>query len=285
MSKAYDRVEWGFVEAMMKRMGFGAKIVAVIMRCISTPSFSVVINGRVGGKIAPTRGLRQGCPLSPYLFLICAEGLSALIRGQERLGLWRGFACCSGAPKISHLLFADDSLLFCEASEGNFRAIRGVLEVYERGSGQMVNLEKSMFCCSPNVGCVGEELASSWLGIPVVSELESYLGLPVRVGRRKVLLFSNITDRVQKQLRSWRAKVFSAGGREVLIKAVVQAIPAYSMSLFKIPVTIISELHRLIARFWWGGAEDRRKIHWKRWELLARPKNEGGTGVQGSRRL
>ena len=89
---------------MMKRMGFGAKIVAVIMRCISTPSFSVVINGRVGGKIIPKRGLLQGCPLSPYLFLICAEGLSALIRGQERLGLLRGFRVVPG-PLGSHISY------------------------------------------------------------------------------------------------------------------------------------------------------------------------------------
>ena len=91
MSKAYDRVKWGFVMTMMKRLDFGAKLIDTVFRCISTPVFSVVINGKVGGWISPTRGLRQGCPLSPYLFLLCAEGFSALIRGQERLGILKGF--------------------------------------------------------------------------------------------------------------------------------------------------------------------------------------------------
>lgn len=207
----------------------------------------------MGGSIVPKMGLRQGCPLSPYLFLLCAEGFSALIRGQERLGLLRGFACRPAAPSVSHLLFADDSLLFCEASEDCCQAIRALLVVYERGSGQSVNMDKSIMCCSSNITEEEANDFSNLTGIPVVEELESYLGLPTHVERNKVAIFSNLTSRVHKQLRAWRSKIFSAGGREILVKAVVQAIPTYTMSLFKIPSTIIDDLHGLIARFWWAG--------------------------------
>ena len=275
MSKAYDRVEWGFILAMLRRMGFGSRVVDVVRDCISSPVFSVVINGTIGGTFAPKRGLRQGCPLSPYLFLLCAEGFSALIRGQERLGLLRGFACRPAAPSVSHLLFADDSILFCEASDDCCHAIRSLLVVYERGSGQVVNMDKSAMCCSRNITEVVAANFSNVLHIPIVDELESYLGILVHVGRNKVSIFSNLTSRVHKQLRAWRAKKISAGGREVLVKAVVQAIPTYTMSLFKIPPTLIDELHRLIARFWWGGTED--KIGSVGSSLL-RQRRKGGLG-------
>lgn len=244
----------------MRRLGFGPNLIAVVLKCISTPVFSVVINGRVGDAIIPGRGLRQGCPLSPYLFIICAEGFSALIRSHERLGLWRGFACGPRAPTVTHLLFADDSLLFCSATEENCRAIQSVLATYERGSGQVVNLDKSVFVCSRNVEECQIPGFMSLLGIPSTPELESYLGLPVRIGRRKTLVFSNITCRIRKQLLAWRAKMFSAGGREILIKAVAQAIPTYSMSLFRLPSTLIDDIHRMIARFWWGVRRKKRRF-------------------------
>ena len=186
MSKAYDRVEWKFLVAMMRRVGFGPKLVAVVLECISTPVFSIVINGKVGSVIKPGRGLRQGCPLSPYLFLLCAEGLSALIRGQERLGLWRGFSCSLGAPVITHLLFADDSLLFCRADPRCFAALRTILDTYEKGSGQLVNLEKSAFCCSRNIPEGETTIISGMIGIPYTREMKYYLGMPIRAGRQKL---------------------------------------------------------------------------------------------------
>ena len=105
------------------------------MKCVTTVSYSVKINGKPKGHIVPSRGIRQGDRLSPYLFLLCAEGLSALTKKEVENGRLGGVAICRGGPKISHIFFAEDSLIFCRASLEECNALQRVLRVYEGASG------------------------------------------------------------------------------------------------------------------------------------------------------
>ena len=116
MSKAYDRVEWAFLEKIMLKMGFENSWVSMIMECVHTVSYSILINGEPRGFFHPTRGLRQGDPISPYLFLLCAEGLNALLMKATISKSIHNISISCGGPKITHLFFADDSVLFCRAS-------------------------------------------------------------------------------------------------------------------------------------------------------------------------
>ncbi|VVA19333.1 Hypothetical predicted protein, partial [Prunus dulcis] len=134
MSKAYDRVEWTFIEAMLKRLGFNDKWVELIMDCISTVTYSVQVRGVASGMIVPSRGMRQGDRLSPYMFLICAEGLSALLSNALRIKRISGISVAQGALTISHLFFADDSLLFCNAHLADCAHLLQILSMYERAS-------------------------------------------------------------------------------------------------------------------------------------------------------
>ena len=135
MSKAYDRVEWSYLEAIMRKMGFHERWIVLMMMCVSTVSYLVLINGEPKRKIVPLRGIRQGDPISPYLFLLCAEGLSAMLKKEESEGHIKGVAICRGASRVSHLLFADDSIIFCRASIAECERVLKVLEDYERDSG------------------------------------------------------------------------------------------------------------------------------------------------------
>ena len=137
MSKAYDRVEWVFVEKMLGKIGFSERWVKKMMKCVTSVRYSFQINGKVLGEVIPTRGLRQGDPLSPYLFLICAEGFSALIRMAEARGDITGLKVARNAPSISHLFFADDSLLFLRASTKSLQTIQDIFSLYSRCSGQV----------------------------------------------------------------------------------------------------------------------------------------------------
>jgi hypothetical protein len=112
MSKAYDRVEWDYLKKMMLKLGFNEKWVALIIECVTSVSYSILVNGDPKGYVKPSRGLRLGDPLSLYLFLICAEGLTALLWKAEREKVIQGISISRGGPRVSHLFFADDSLIF-----------------------------------------------------------------------------------------------------------------------------------------------------------------------------
>ncbi|GMI91034.1 hypothetical protein HRI_002772700 [Hibiscus trionum] len=151
MSKAYDRVEWPFLEAMLGKMGFSRLWILRIMLCVKTVTYSVCLNGSVGPSFVPSRGLRQGDPLSPYLFLICSEGLSSLMRKAATNNTIQGAKINRYAPTITHLLFADDSLVFGEASQNGAERIKDILRVYAGCSGQEINFAKSGIFFSSNV--------------------------------------------------------------------------------------------------------------------------------------
>jgi hypothetical protein len=139
MSMAYERVEWKFLEKVMQQMGFHHKWVTIMMECISTVSYSILINGEPHGYIKPSQGLRQGHPLSPYLFLLCTEGLHSLLQKAKNAGDIHGVSISRSGPKLTHLFFADDSLLFCKATTNEIRCIQDILTEYELALGQQVN--------------------------------------------------------------------------------------------------------------------------------------------------
>lgn len=143
MAKAFDRVNWKFIDNIMRKMMFPAHMITTIMDCISTVTYSVIINGQRYGQFNPSRGLRQGDPISPYLFLICSEGLSALIHQANTLNNITGVRASANGVMISHLLFADDSLVFCKAKKKEAQNLRIILQTYEEISGQQINFEKS----------------------------------------------------------------------------------------------------------------------------------------------
>ena len=150
MSKAFDRVEWDFIKGVMVNLGFNNKLIDLIMHCVSFVSYSLIINGETFGNITPTRGIRQGNPLSPYLFLLCAEGLSALIHEATRNQPISGISICRGCPIITHLFFTDDSLLFCKTKAYECQKLVSILKNYEAASGQKINTDKSSMFFNPN---------------------------------------------------------------------------------------------------------------------------------------
>lgn len=143
MTKAYDRVEWKFIKEVMRRMGFHERWIGWIIRCITTVSYSIIINEEAHGSIVPSQGLRQGDPLSSYLFLLCTEAFSALIEEANNNNALTGISICRGSPKVTHLFFADDSLLFYKAKNMECNKMVEILKQYEVSSGQHVNTVKS----------------------------------------------------------------------------------------------------------------------------------------------
>ncbi|KAK9670180.1 hypothetical protein RND81_13G183600 [Saponaria officinalis] len=121
------------------------------------------------------------------------------------------------------------------------------------------------------------------LNVQEVNFHQKYLGLPTVIGMSKKLVFARLKERMWNKLQGWKEKLLSKAGKEVLIKAVIQSIPNYMMSIFRLPGELVDELHGMIARFWWGAKDTERKIHWLSWEKLCRPKSMGGMGFRDLR--
>ncbi|XP_065634090.1 secreted RxLR effector protein 78-like [Quercus suber] len=139
ISKAYNRVEWTFLQRMMVKLGFDPNWVQLAMETVTMASYSILINGEPRGFVTPTRGIRQGDPLSPYLFLLCAEGLSTLLRKVGEAGVLKEIKSSQHGVWVSHLLFADDSLLFCQATMEEGQRRLQLLKQYKTASGQAIN--------------------------------------------------------------------------------------------------------------------------------------------------
>lgn len=165
ISKAYDKIDWNFLKHSMLRMGFDTRWVNIIMMCVSSVNYHVVVNDRQVGPIKPGRGLRQGDILLLYLFILCAEGFSALIQNAVSNGHLHGSKICRRAPSISHLMFADDSILFCRATSTDSLALKSLLYEYELSSGQAVNYSKSGIMFSSNVGSTRRAEAMQIMGV------------------------------------------------------------------------------------------------------------------------
>ena len=179
-----------------------------------------MVNGKQSGHIIPSRGLRQGDPLFPYLFLLCGEGLSKLLKSATEEGSIHGVAAASKGPKISHLFFADDSLMFCRARSKNCLKLVEILDRYGKASGQVVNIDKSGILFSSNTRNVDKVNSMNILNIQRPMSQYSYLGLPLLFGRSKKGDFRAIKESIGSQIKSWGGKLLSQARKSLMIQTV-----------------------------------------------------------------
>ena len=281
IEKAYDHIRWDFLLKMLERMGFGPKWIRWINWCISTTTFSVLINGSSTGFFRSSRGLRQGDPLSPYLFVIGMEALSCLLKiameGNFITGCRFG-GRDGGEIVISHLLYADDTIIFCDANAEQMMYLRWTLMWFEAFSGLKINLIKSEIIPLGRVDNV-EELAAE-LGCGVGSLPTKYLGLPLGPPHRASGVWDSIEERFRNKLSSWKKQYISKGWRLTLIRSTLSSLPIYFLSLFRIPKIVWSRLEKIQRDFLWGGGNLERKPHLVNWNTVCREKKRGGLGVR-----
>jgi hypothetical protein len=269
-----------FSKKTLETMGLPQQLTDTIMRCVRSVSFSILLNGKPTLSFNPERGLRQGDPLSPYLFIFCANVLSSLISKAQLNNEIHGVKVAHGALAISHLLFADDNLFFCRANTKEATTIKNIIKDYEEASGQLVNMDKSEMMFSKKVSSANKANIGQILPMCRVDHFSKYLGMPTQMGRSKKQVFSYIQDCVWKKIKGWKAQHLSFAGRSTLIKAVAQAIPTYIMSCFLLPKDLCSHIERMVCRFWWGSNTDKRKIHWIKWSNCCKHKKNGGLGFR-----
>ncbi|WZY80122.1 hypothetical protein YC2023_026506 [Brassica napus] len=280
MSKAYDRIEWGFIRAVLAQLGFDPIWVSWILACVESVSYSFLINGSPSGHVTPSRGIRQGDPLSPYLFIMCTEVLSAMCTKAQLNGTMAGVKVARNCPPINHLLFADDTMFFCKSTPACVTTLKTILESYENVSGQRINLLKSSITFSAKTPGEVKARVKTELSIPAEGGIGKYLGLPENFGRKKRDIFAAILDRIRQKAHSWTSRFLSGAGKQVLLKSVLAAIPCYTMSCFKLPISLCKQIQSLLTRFWWDANPEKKKMCWVAWSTLTLPKYAGGLGFK-----
>jgi hypothetical protein len=192
--------------------------------------FSVLVNGSPYGFFSSSRGLRQGDPLSPRLFVFVMEALSRMIFDAVSGGLLEGFKV--GNADFSHLLFVDDTLIFCIAHSSQLRHLRSLFLLFEAALGLKVNLAKSNLIPVGNVDQV-ERLADIILCV-IASLPAKYLGLPLGASYKSTHIWDGVIEKIEHQLTSWQRLYLSKSGRVTLIKSTLASVPIYFLSLFPI---------------------------------------------------
>jgi len=208
LEKAYDRLDWDFIQDTLHDMRLPQPLVDTIMRCISTSSMRILWNGEPTDQFYPKRGIRQGDSLSPYIFVACIERLNQLIMRKVHGDRWIPVQVCRGGPKISSLFFADDVVRFAKATREQALLVRACLDRFCQASRQRISVSKSRVYFSPNTKeDVIEEICTS-LDMERTADLGKYLGVPIINGKVTRVTFHEMLHRVTNDLWGGRRSVF-----------------------------------------------------------------------------
>ncbi|XP_028773622.1 uncharacterized protein LOC114730681 [Neltuma alba] len=280
LEKAYDCVNWNFLIGCLKELQLPNHFVDIISSCVSTADFQLLWNGDKAKNFSSSRGVRQGDPISPYLFVICMEKLAHIIQEEIEDNHWRPIRLTKTGPPITHLFFADDVLLFAEANLEQADLINQCLEKFSRSSGLKVNHSKTRIFFSMNINHNRCSEISGRLGFTQTSDLGKYLGVNLHHSRVNKGSFQSVVDKVKTRLSKWKTGSLSLAGRTTLISSVMSAIPNYTMQTSLVPSPTCETLDKLNRGFLWGSSAEHRKMPLVAWDAVCQPKSKGGLGLR-----
>ncbi|KAH1131016.1 hypothetical protein J1N35_002394 [Gossypium stocksii] len=249
LEKAYDRVSWEFIEASFQAAGIPGYLNNVIMSAISNATLQVLWNGVPLSKFRPARGIRQGCPLSPFLFVLCMEWLGQLIKSAISEGKWNPIQLSRNEPTISYLFFADDLVIFSKADTKHCGVLKTILDDFCTIPGHKINARKTNIFFSKGVDDNIVNSISSAFGFQRVYSLGHYLGVPLFHQRVTSSTLQFVVEKVRSKLQSWEARKLSFAGHVTLAQSVLLSIPSYFMQSMMILKKIHDEIESLVKQF------------------------------------
>ncbi|KAL0292172.1 UNVERIFIED_CONTAM: Transposon TX1 uncharacterized protein [Sesamum radiatum] len=278
LRKAYDTVEWDFLIATLQLFGFPATFIRWIEECVTSAHYSVVVNGGVHGFFAGARGLRQGDPMSPYLFVLVMEVLHMILQQLiEQDGEFRYHWRCQDL-KLFQLSFADDLILLCKADVRSVNLFSRGLDLFASLSGLHTNPQKSQLIISKAASGLRDSLLAT-LGFQEGLLPLRYLGLPLISARLSITDCQPLLQKIDSRIKGWEGVQISFAGRVQLIKSVLISFEVYWAMAFILPKGIIKEMIKRLRTFLWKGTSDYGypKVAW---EAVCRPIDEGGLGIK-----
>eukprot|EP00253_Pinus_taeda_P019430 PITA_19430 len=262
LSKAYDRINWLYLRLLLTHLGFKPAFISWIMGCISNVSYAILINGAATPFFKGQRGLRQGCPLSPLLFLLVVEGLSQLIHKAKREGKVKGIEVATNLF-ISHLLFVDDIFNFTNTEHIEIKELKSILDLFLKATGMQINHRKSQLIMTGLAVQERGRLHSVLPFQPSTLELPfKYLGFWLKPNDYKKEDWNWLIAKIESRISHWSFKWLSRAGRLTLIKSVLLAIPVYWAALMWVPKGTMDKIRRLCSRFIWDGSKENSVLPW-----------------------
>lgn len=282
-AKAYDSVNWNCLLHTLQCLNFGPKWQMWISAILHSIKMSVLINGSPSPEFIPGKGLRQGDPLAPYLFIIIGEILHCLLSKSARMGLVDGIVLSSQVDPVTHLQYADDTILFFKNNTKSIRCIKSVLLLFQIISGLKINFGKSFIYSACNDIHNLKECAA-FLGCKVGKIPFPYLGAWIGKSPSQDDFWTPLVNKIRGKLAKWKCKALNEAGRLVLVRACLDGIPNYWLNLHKIPKGVSKRIDVIRRRFLWGEYYDPNspchRLHLIKWSSLTKPKSQGGLGLR-----
>ncbi|CAL0327859.1 unnamed protein product [Lupinus luteus] len=277
--KAFDTLDWKFLLNTLSAFGFDERFIHWVEVILKSAMLSISVNSQSIGYFHCKRRVRQGDPLSPLLFCLAEDVFS---RGLMKLHEQGKIHLISGPRNIAtptHVLYADDILIFCKGVKREIRALNNLISSYGDASGQHINQTKCKFySTSSNHRKIAN--LSSWLGFNAGSLPFTYLGVPLFRGKPKSIHLQPIADRIVLKMSKWKGSLLSIMGRVELVRTIIHSMLAYSFHIYYWPTSLLKYLDNSIRNFIWSGDTKVRKLVTVAWNKVCIPTKEGGLGLR-----
>ena len=277
--KAYDKDNWSFLQQVLQMKGFNQKWCDWIAKYVQGGSVGIRVNDDIGHYFQTLKGLRQGDPLSPILFNLVADMLAVLIARAKEDGQVGGLIPHLVDGGVSILQYADDTILFLQDDLEKAVNMKLILAFFEQLLGLKINFHKSEIFCFGKVKERQDDYHHIF-GCEVGALPFKYLGIPIHYRKLLNKEWKAIEDRFEKKLGVWAGKLLSYGDRLVLINSVLMSLPMFLLSFFEIPKGVRKRLDFYRSRFFWQSDQYKKKYRLTKWNIICRPKDQGGLGIE-----
>lgn len=264
MTKAFNIVYQSYFKCMLHKFNFLASMINILMQCVTTTCIVIRFNNTRTHYFKPSRGLRQRNPLSPFLFVLCMEGLSALILQESQRGLRATYSLRYFRDPLVHLTLSDDFILVTKATTKGIQGIQHVISKFFQMFGQNINLNKSKVLLSNSLPDAFCHIVCLKLGVYVMPKDWLYLGVLLPVGKKKIEVFQYLVHRLRKKVSGYGDHLLSKAEKLVMIELELQSLPTYVMSFLKLSKTIGNKLSACVRNFWWNSHVNMEKqsVNW-----------------------